>query len=476
VRFFDPRTAGTFAAGYLWIHRDDIPDEDVLKAELTRESENSMYYLYQETATHIIVPRHYTADWLPAHPVYTARGEPLPRFHDNVTSFLDEEQERAWEALRDAREGLFVLAGGRGKSVLGVKKICHDGVCATITATMGLLKQWEEHLVHKAGIPKDDIGWVQGSRVEVGKPILLISQDTLMLRPHAITPDARDYYGLHIFDECHHFSSARYSQIPPAFRGRRIGLTATPDGSDERERFVRWIFGPMIYRSSYHSLKATVLIKELPFFRLTKEDVTDRRGEFSFPLTWKHLARDKGRNRLILEDIAFYNAQGRRIIVLTNNVWHAELLHQQIKGSGLLIGSVKKERRKAEFAKPIVVATAQLAAEGLDEPELDTLILAMPFGAKGKLKQSFYRILRDMGQKAQPLVVVYQDPFPPLEALCGKIRGVAHEKGYQVKYADIGPRLEGVHEVPPLRDAPTSRERRRIMPSIPLDLGFTPRT
>jgi len=273
---------------------------------------------------------------------------------------------------------------------------------------------------------------------------------------------------------CHHFVSPRYSQIPPAWRGRRIGLTATPEGSDERGRHLRHIMGPMIYRSAYHSLTARILIKELPFYNPTPEETKDRRGEFSFPLTWKALERDRARNRFILEDIRFYVGQGRKAIVLTNRVWHAKLLHEQIKGSGLLIGAVPKEQRKHELSKPLVVATSQLAAEGLDKPELDTLIMAMPFGATGRLKQSFYRILRDIGQKAQPLVVVYEDPHPPLQSLCGKIRGVAYEKGYEVSYGSIGPGVEGMQSLRATRDASASRERRRKLPSIPADLGVAP--
>lgn len=476
MKFFDPRSASTFAAGYLWICRDDIPDTAALKADLTRYGEGLEYHLYEETDTHIIVPRHFYAPWLPKHPVYTAKGEPLLRFEDKVTSFRDEEQEQAWEVLRDAKEGVFVLPGGRGKTVLAIKKICHDGVCTTITATLGLLKQWENQLVKFGGIPREDIGWVQGSRVEIGKPILLVSQDTMMLRPHGITPDARDYYGLNIVDECHHMVGARYAHVPPCFRGRRLGLTATPEGSDERERHVKYVMGPMIYRSAYQPLKASLLIKSVPFYKLSAHETRDRRGEFSYPLAWKGLERDKTRNRLILEDVQFYADQGRCIMVMTNRVWHAKLLHEQIKDSGLIIGGVKGDALTDQLSKRIVVATSQKAAEGLDAPALDTLILTMPFGAAGRLKQSFYRILRELKGKANPLVVVYEDPHPPIQALVGKVRKVANEKGYEVRYGTLDTGLVGLHQMQPVRDETEGGSRRWVMPGFPADLGNPPGT
>ena len=478
MRFYDPRSTGTFASGYLWLHRDDIPNIDVIKQTLTRKYGEVQQRVYYETDTHLVVPRFFTYPGLPeTFPTYGVEGTPISRFEDKVTSFLDDDQEVAWEKLRDSNGGILSLPGGRGKTVLGVKKICHEGVSTSIFATMGLLDQWKKELIKRGGIPEEDIGLVQGKSLEFDKPVVLVSQDTIMRRPAGVLPDARDKFGLLIFDEAHHFVAPKLIQIPPIFRGKKIGLTATEYGSDERARFLHWVLGPMIWKSVYHTLKPTIIVKKVPFWNLLPGETTDISGNFSFPVVWKYLAKDRQRNYLILEDLEFYAMQGRNIMVLTNNVRHCRGMHKRLDGAGLIYGGVKKkEKRSSELQKKVVVAMSQIAAEGLDKPEMDTLILAMPFGARGKLEQSFYRVLRDLEKKAKPVVIVYQDPHPACTALVNKVVRVARDQGYNVKYTEAGENVEGMHEMRPERVPTTSSIRNRRFPSVTSGDSDAPRS
>ncbi len=453
MNFIDPRQLRTFATGYLWLFKEDLDDVDAVKKALTWETDTQIITYWHETDRHLLVPRFFNRPGLPAIEYeYRSKPKHLRRYQDNVTSFLDEEQENAWNALRDANNGILTIPGGRGKTVLAVKKICHEGLFTTITATLGLLEQWKGELMKWGGIPEEDIGWVQGKKIEFGKPILLISQDTIAGKSHAVFPEFRDMYGLNIVDECHHFASPGYSRIPSIFRGKRIGLTATVAASDQRAQYVINQFGPVFYHSRYHSLQAALVVKKVPFFNLIKAQTIDARGDFSFSLTWRYLGRDADRNNLLLEDIAFYVKQGRSVLILSNNKEHVKRLHHLLPGSGAIHGDVHKSKRPAELAKNVVVATSHIAAEGLNKPELDTIILSMPIGAEGRLQQSFWRTLRDVVAKASPLIIVYQDPHGPCEGLTYKVIKVAKEMGYAVKYSDAGGAVEGLYEVPAIGD------------------------
>ena len=100
----------------------------------------------------------------------------------------------------------------------------------------------------------------------------------------------------------------------------------------------------------------------------------------------------------------------------------------------------------------------------------------MPFGARGKLEQSFYRVLRDLHKKATPLIIVYQDPDPACTALVNKVVRVARDKGYNVKYSDVGEHMEDMHELRSVQVQTTSGLRSGRFPRVFTGPGNTPRS
>jgi superfamily II DNA or RNA helicase len=72
---------------------------------------------------------------------------------------------------------------------------------------------------------------------------------------------------------------------------------------------------------------------------------------------------------------------------------------------GIYYGGMKMEELKKSNECRIIVATYQMASEGYDNPELDTLILASP---KCNVEQAVGRILRKKN-KNNPVVVDIND-------------------------------------------------------------------
>lgn len=89
--------------------------------------------------------------------------------------------------------------------------------------------------------------------------------------------------------------------------------------------------------------------------------------------------------------------------------------------------------KEADLAKsaeaPAVIATFQLAHEGLDIPALDTVILATP---KSDIKQSIGRIMRETAGKANdPLIYDVADHWSVFFAMYRKRMKVYREGGFE---------------------------------------------
>jgi superfamily II DNA or RNA helicase len=101
-----------------------------------------------------------------------------------------------------------------------------------------------------------------------------------------------------------------------------------------------------------------------------------------------------------------YNCE-RKILVLTDRKSHCEYIKLLLKdlSVGIYYGGMKKEELKLSNECRIIVATYQMASEGYDNPDLDTLILASP---KGNVEQAVGRILRKKN-KNEAIIVDIND-------------------------------------------------------------------
>jgi superfamily II DNA or RNA helicase len=97
----------------------------------------------------------------------------------------------------------------------------------------------------------------------------------------------------------------------------------------------------------------------------------------------------------------------RKILVLTDRKAHCEYIKNMLNDMsvGIYYGGMKMEELKKTNECRIIVATYQMASEGYDNPELDTLILASP---KCNVEQAVGRILRKKNKNI-PVVVDIND-------------------------------------------------------------------
>ncbi len=149
----------------------------------------------------------------------------------------------AWEEAGGS--GVVVLPTASGKTYLAQMAIQATGRSTLVVApTLDLLHQWYAHL--KAAFPDVPIGLLGGgSRDE--SPILVATYDSAAI--HAETLGNR--YALVVFDECHHLPGDFYRKIAEyTIAPYRLGLTATPERSDNRHCDLDHLIGPVVYRRS----------------------------------------------------------------------------------------------------------------------------------------------------------------------------------------------------------------------------------
>jgi superfamily II DNA or RNA helicase len=137
------------------------------------------------------------------------------------------------------------------------------------------------------------------------------------------------------------------------------------------------------------------------------------------------------RNRLIVQTVEEAFTQGRRVLVLSDRREHCFNLQAKIGSkSALYIGGRKEAELAISANSPVVIATFQLAHEGLDIPALDTVILATP---KSDIKQSIGRIMRETkGKLNAPLIYDIVDQWSVFFSMYNKRLKVYREGGFEI--------------------------------------------
>ena len=393
--------------------------------------------LWDETAHHLIVPREFLdrtqyADFdcefvqLPR-PVYQKTG-----WVDRI-KFRDARQARAFEALLKHDSGTLNLSCGVGKSVLALKAAAVLGVPTIVVVnTTALLEQWKEE-IHRH-LTNEVIGTVQGTLADWQHNIVVAMVHTLSYRHWPM--DFRRYFGLMITDECHHMSAPVFVKSADLFYGRRFSLTATASRTDGLEAIYQYHLGKVIHSDLEQELIPMTHFHTLKW-ECPPEDtirVLDRYKEINTAKVRSYLGCLAWRNDIIYQQIVLDLAAGRRLLVLSHSVEHVKQLHSYLgaAGGGMVIGSTPQNERMGilRVCNP-VFGTFQLAREGLNKPELDTLYIVTPFGNANDLQQAWGRIQRVYPCKLPPVVRVFEDSaFSYCRQSCNSMRRILKQFNY----------------------------------------------
>jgi superfamily II DNA or RNA helicase len=342
------------------------------------------------------------------------------------------------KAFEEKGGGVLSLPCGFGKTTVALALSAQLKVRTMIVVHKEFLaNQWVEKI--KEFCPAATIGRVQGDTFDIEKDYVIAMIQTMCMRE--FDKKAFDSIGLLVVDEAHHIGAPAFSQfmfkICPKFT---LGLTATPERKDGLTRLLYWFLGPEFFRIERTNQGTTQVIT----LRYTDEAFKEappvtRFGKLNMAGMINVVTELEPRNALIVKTVNDALGNNRRVLVLSDRREHCFVLQNMIGSKAkLYIGGMKEEDLAESAKSPVVVATFQLAHEGLDIPVLDTVILATP---KSDIKQSIGRIMRETaGKLNNPLIYDVADQWSVFFSMYAKRLRVYREGGFEI---------EGEPEKPP---------------------------
>lgn len=340
-------------------------------------------------------------------------------FPDNIK--LKADQIPAVKALTDVNDGILNAGCGKGKTIMFLKGMAETGAATLVLVHKEfLMTQWINRATQVLGLPRKDIGTCQGSFHNWswrGKKLVIGMLQSIHANIDKLPEDFTTNFGLIGADECHRMSAPTFNEVITKFPSRRRwGLTATLNRADGLENIFFAHLGPVVYQLLGTNMKP-VVARVHTGIDVRLSDFNARGGQLNMSKMVTGLTQIDERNVKILRMLIRAADSGRRIIVLTERREHASYLKESFDlntnkkyQTYLYLGGMgSAERAEAEKYADVFFSTYQMAKEGLDIPDLDTLFFATPVGTEITIEQSLGRISREHEGKKQPMVIDFID-------------------------------------------------------------------
>ena len=344
---------------------------------------------------------------------------------------------------------MVVLPTGAGKTLvaqLALQRTARSTL--VVVPTLDLLHQWYAGLL--AAFPGVGVGLLGGGARDFDAPLLVSTYVSAAAEAERLG----NRFALLVFDEVHHLPAgftrviAEYSIAP-----YRLGLTATPDRSDGRDRDLLALVGPVVCRRTpeelaggalapFEEVRLRVSLTEAE--RARYEECVARRNRFlrerhlGFGTLegWRNFVRASagspaGRAAMlahreakaiafgteeklrVLEELLARHA-GRRTLIFTDDTATVYRVADEFLLPAITHHTPVKERHEvlAHFRAgtyPVLVSSRVLN-EGVDVPEASVAIVLSGTGASREHIQRLGRILRPMeGKRALLYEVVAEN-------------------------------------------------------------------
>lgn len=339
-------------------------------------------------------------------------------------------QETAVNRLLSAKNGVVVAPCGSGKTQMGLELVARLGLKTLwIAHTHDLVQQSMERAKANFGLDIEKFGKIAQGKVKIGDITFATAQTLCGLD----LPLYKNEWDVIVVDECHHIykgdnSLAMFYKILSNLSARyRFGLTATPKRSDGLERCMFALLGDIVHTIPKEEVKKFTcnvrVEKRETGYKPDFDVVLAGDGTIIYSDLIKDLTGNIKRNEKIAEDIkALINSDETvRILVLSDRVEHLSTLREMLSGYKVrqlmaLSNSKKAREERRQVLKDlndgninVVLATYQLAREGLDIPNLNYLVMASPVKDPITVEQSVGRVGRKANGKEYGICIDYTD-------------------------------------------------------------------
>ncbi len=360
--------------------------------------------------------------------------------------------------IKNQEGGTISLPPGRGKTVIACKIISElKKKTLVIVHKTFLLNQWKNRI--EQFLPGAQVGKIQAQEFDTtDKHIVIGMLQTLSLK-NSYPDDIFDDFGCIIFDECHHLSAEKFSQILRKVSvPYMIGLSGTPFRNDKLEKVFEYYIGNMLYYEK-PSVKQEILVKIYKFsmkhekFQIVFNKYTNE-AQIATMIT--NIVELVERNKFLVGLIKECREnKARKILVLSDRIDHLNYMKDRVDELDIgttskYIGGMKQEKLDIAEEADIIFSTYSMSSEALDISSLNTIILST---SRRNVEQSVGRILRKQeGHLAQPLIIdivdnlkVFVNQGYTRKAYYKKITDISNINNYEYnegEIKDITPKID----------------------------------
>jgi len=416
-----------YGYGILKDNNESIIEE--LKKELTVSpkvkftlNEENKFCIYTENEKRIYIPRYYALQkfGIPQKNILK-KGIDCPNliFNGALREQQKEPIENFIKAAKDPLKmgGIISVPCGFGKTIMAVYLACYFKKKTMFVSHKDFLNQQFLESV-KLFVPNARIGKIKQSIVDVNdKDIIIASLQSLAMRDYDI--NIFKDIGFTIIDEVHHMGAEVFSKAFQNINSNIIlGLSATLNRKDGLRKVFEYYIGKSVYKyvsnelinlkveihkyfdSDINYSNNIILWNGQPNSAKMINNICnfDKRTEFIFNLIINLLNKESNRKILILSE---RKNQLKKL---------EKLLESTSYTIGYYIGGLSQDILDISSKKQIILATYQMAAEGMNIPTLNTVVFASPIS---DIQQSIGRILREKysERKYIPLCIDIWDEF-----------------------------------------------------------------
>lgn len=325
-------------------------------------------------------------------------------------------QRDALEAALARTRGVIDLPPRSGKTRIAAAIICRLGLPTLyVTPRVELVRQTVEEL--QRWLPANHVIPLTGGAADMGAAKHRKMLAALVWVATPMTAAGRGYEGISgirsrsvlLVDEFHHSSASSYQAISNAAMNAywRFGMTGTFYRADGADMEMHGVLAEPVYARSIAEMvalgrlvPARVALLRLGGHRTRATGREARDGA---------LVDHKGRNEALAGAARALAVSGRRVLVLTQEIRHSEVLASMIPGAVQVDGRDNSQVRGALDALeahriPAVVGTSVIG-EGVDVPAADALVYAAGGKSPVKVVQDVFRVLTAHTGKRMGLIV-----------------------------------------------------------------------
>ena len=357
-------------------------------------------------------------------------------------------QEEAVKTALNVRNGVIVMPCGSGKTQTALEIIARLGVPTLwLTHTQDLLNQSLTRAKSVLNCVNSSYGTITGGKVNIGTGLTFATVQTLSKLDLS---HYRDAWGCVIVDECHKAIGSPtkvmqfYKVLSNLSCRYKFGVTATPKRADGLEKSMFALIGDIICEISRDEVKDTTCPVKVEFVETGYMPNLDMALSGDGTINYAGLVDDLTHNSKRFECVSnvLESLEGA-VLVLANRVEYLQHLEKEYKRKSICLSALgnskaAKAERKEALRKlnngelDAVFCTYQLAAEGLDCPNLKYVVFATPEKDPTRIQQASGRVGRKAEGKSHGTVIDFVDEFGLYKSWQKKRLSIYKKLGYAI--------------------------------------------